>query len=38
MDTNNHLSPVGNINVDNAGLQELPLLVGAGHQDPALVM
>lgn len=35
---NNFSTPVGYINVDNAGFQELPLLVGAGHQDPALVM
>lgn len=30
--------PVGYINVNNASFQELPLLVRAGHEDPALVM
>lgn len=30
--------PVGYIDVDDAGLQELPLLVGAGHKQPPLVV
>lgn len=37
-DHEHFLIPVRDINVDNAGFQELPLLVSAGHQDPALVM
>lgn len=31
-------TPVGYIHVDNASFQELPLLVSAGHENPALVM
>lgn len=30
--------PVGYIDVDNAGFQELPLLVGTGHKEPPLVV
>lgn len=30
--------PVWHVYVDDGGLQELPLLVSAGHQDPALVV
>lgn len=32
------MSPVGHVDVDDAGLKQLPLLVGAGHQNPALVV
>lgn len=30
--------PAGQVDVDNAGLQQLPVQVGAGRQEPALVM
>uniref|UniRef100_A0A3Q2TJX8 Uncharacterized protein n=1 Tax=Fundulus heteroclitus TaxID=8078 RepID=A0A3Q2TJX8_FUNHE len=38
MTQENHCLPIGDIHVNNTGLQELPLLVCTGHQDPALVM
>ncbi len=31
-------APVGYINTNDAGLQQFPVLVGAGGQQPALVM
>lgn len=30
--------PVGYVDVDDAGFQELPLLVGAGNKQPPLVV
>lgn len=31
-------TPVGDVDADDAGLQQLPVLVGAGRQQPALVV
>lgn len=37
-DKKKRCKPVWDVNVDDAGFQELPLLVGAGHKQPPLVV